>query len=127
MTINKLDTTGSWAVDGQPIYTPPSGVQVTHTNVAGSSSGRTEDGIMHIDWVRRDVRKIGLPYKAMSGREMKYMLDMMQGKEFEFTFRDQGAVHTITAYTGECTYTYYSAALGDDDLYTDITLNVIEM
>lgn len=127
MTINSLDTTNSWAVNGQSIYTPSRGVQVTHTNVAGASSGRTEDGVMHIDWVRRDVRKVGLLYKAMSGSEMRHMLSLMQGQDFTFTFRDQGQVHTMSAYTGECTYTYYSAGLGDDDLYTDITINVIEL
>lgn len=70
MTINKLDTTGSWAVNGTPIYIPSAGVKVAHTNVAGSGSGRTEDGVMHIDWVRRDVRILmgGIPcYRIRNG------------------------------------------------------------
>lgn len=82
---------------------------------------------MHIDWVRTDVRKVKLTYKAMTGAELDYLVDLMQGKEFEFTFRDRGKVQTMTGYTGECSYTYYSAALGDDDLYTDVMINVIEM
>lgn len=127
MKINQLDTTGSWAVDGTPIYTPANGIGVEHTNVAGSSSGRTEDGVMHIDWVRRDVRKVKLVYKAMTGKELDFLVGLMQGREFRFTFRDRGKVQTMTAYTGECNYTYYSAALGDDDLYTDVSINVIEM
>lgn len=122
-----MDTTGSWAVNDIAIYTPHSGIGVEHTNVAGSSSGRTEDGIMHIDWVRRDVRKVRLLYKAMSGQEMDFLLSLMQGQEFNFKFRDRGKVQTMRAYTGECSYTYYSAALGDDDLYTDVSINVIEM
>lgn len=127
MTINQLDTTGSWAVNGTPIYTPANGIGVEHTNVAGSSSGRTEDGVMHIDWVRRDVRKVSLIYKAMTGKELDYLMGLMQGQEFVFTFRDRGKVQTMTGYTGECRYTYYSAALGDDDLYTDVSINVVEM
>lgn len=127
MTINKLDTTGSWAVNGVPIPVPSKGIRVEHTNVAGSGSGRTEDGVMHIDWVRRDVRKVGLMYQAMSGTELNNLLGMMQGQEFTFTFRDRGQVYIMDAYCGECSYNYYSAALGDDDLYTDVSINVIEM
>lgn len=127
MTINKMDTTGSWAVDGAPIYVPSSGIKVSHTNVAGSGSGRTEDGVMHIDWVRRDVRKVTLQYKAMSGAEMNYLLGLMQGREYTFTFRDRGSVHTMQAYSGDCDYTYYSAALGDDDLYTDVSIDAVEL
>lgn len=127
MEINHLDTTGSWAVNGTPIYVPADGITIEHTNVAGSSSGRTEDGVMHIDWVRRDVKKVNLTYKAMSGAELDYLLGLMQGKEFRFTYRDRGKVHTLSGYTGECKYTYYSGALGDDDLFTDVSINVVEM
>lgn len=127
MKINKLDTTGSWAINGQPIYVPSNGISVEHTNVAAASSGRTEDGRMHIDWVRPDVRKVHLQYKAMSGTELDYMMSLMQGKEYVLTFRDRGGIHTMSAYTGESRYTFYSGALGDDDLYTDVSLNAIEM
>lgn len=127
MGICKLDTTGSWAVDGTPIYTPSAGIAVSHSNITGSSTGRTEDGIMHIDWVRGDVRKVSLKYGAMTGEELEFLIGLMQGKEFEFTFRDRGAVQKMNAYCGECNYTYYSAALGGDDLYKDVSLNVIEL
>lgn len=127
MTINKLDTTGSWAVNGEPIPIPSGGIGVEHTNVAGSGSGRTEDGVMHIDWVRRDVRKVKLVYKAMSGTELNDLLSKMQGQEFTFTFRDRGQVYTMDAYCGECSYNYHSAALYDDDLYTDVSINAVEM
>lgn len=127
MTINKLDTTGSWEIDGHPIYVPSNGINVEHTNIAGSSSGRTEDGIMHIDWVRKDVRKIYLQYRAMSGSELDYIMNLMQGNEYTLTFMDRGKVQKMKAYTSESRYTYYSSALGDDDLYTDVSINAIEM
>lgn len=127
MIINKLDTTGSWAVDGSPIYVPSVGVTVEHTNIASSDSGRTEDGYMFINWIRTDIRKVSLVYSAMSGEELNTLLSKMQGKTFSFTFRDQGEAHTMNAYSGECTYNFYSSALGDDDLYTDVRINVIEM
>lgn len=120
----KLDTTGSWAVNGTPIYVPSAEIEIEHTNVAGSSSGRTEDGVMHIDWVRRDLRKVKLKYKAMSEDELQFMIGLMQGNEFTFTFMDQGQVQTMQAYSSECSYTYYSQALG---IYTGFSINAIEM
>ena len=121
----KLDTAGEWMVNTSPLYIPSAGIRVEHTNLAGSSSGRTEDGIMHIDWVRRDIRKVNLQWKVLSGSELNYILDLMQGKEFTLTFKDRGKVQTMNAYSSESSYTYYSAALGED-IYTDISINAIE-
>ena len=122
----KLDTAGEWMVNSSHLYVPSNGIKVEHSNLAGSSSGRTEDGIMHIDWVRRDIRKVYLQWKVLTGRELKYILGLMQGKEFKLTFKDQGMVQTMNAYSSESSYTYYSAALGED-IYTDVSINAIEM
>lgn len=122
----KLDTTGAWKVNNSPLYTPSAGIKVEHTNLAGSSSGRTEDGIMHIDWVRRDIRKVNLQWKVLTASELDYILGLMQGKEFTLTFKDRGIVQTMSAYSSESSYTYYTAALGED-IYTDVSINAIEM
>ena len=53
-------------------------------------------------------------------------MDLMQGKEFTLTFKDRGKVQTMNAYSSESSYTYYSAALGED-IYTDVSINAIEM
>ena len=122
----KLDTAGEWKVNSNPLYVPSAGIRVEHTNLAGSSSGRTEDGIMHIDWIRRDIRKVNLQWKVLTGSELNYILGLMQGKEFTLTFKDRGIVQTMSAYSSESSYTYYSAALGED-IYTDISINAIEL
>ena len=122
----KLDTKGEWKVNNNPLYIPSAGIRVEHTNLAGSSSGRTEDGVMHIDWIRRDIRKVNLQWKVLTASELKYVLSLMQGKEFTLTFKDQGMVQTMKAYSSESSYTYYSAALGED-MYTDVSINAIEM
>ena len=122
----KLDTAGEWMVNDNHLYIPSAGIKVEHSNLAGPSSGRTEDGVMHIDWVRRDIRKVNLLWKVLTAKELHYILDMMQGKEFTLTFKDQGRVQTMSAYSSESSYTYYSAALGED-IYTDVSINAIEM
>ena len=122
----KLDTKGEWKVNEKPLYIPSAGIQVEHTNLAGSSSGRTEDGIMHIDWIRRDIRKVHLRWSVLTAPELDYVLGLMQGQEFTLTFKDRVRVQTMKAYSSESSYTYYSAALGTD-LYTDVSINAIEM
>ena len=122
----KLDTAGEWMVNTSHLYIPSAGIRVEHSNLAGPSSGRTEDGVMHIDWVRRDIRKVNLQWKVLTGTELNYILGLMQGKEFTLTFKDQGRVQTMNAYSSESSYTYYSAALGED-IYTDVLINAIEM
>lgn len=122
----KLDTAGEWMVDDNHLYIPSAGIRVEHTNLAGSSSGRTEDGVMHIDWVRRDIRKVNLQWSVLTASELDYVMGLMQGKEFTLTFKDRGKVHTMSAYSAESSYTYYSAAFGED-LYTDVSINAIEM
>lgn len=120
----KLDTTGSWAVNGTPIFVPSAGIEIEHSNLAGSNSGRTEDGVMHIDWIRRDLRKVKLNYKAMTSDELNTLIGLMQGQEYSFTFKDRGTAQTMQAYSSECSYTYYSQEL---DIYTDVSINAIEM
>ena len=121
----KLDTDGEWMVDGKHLYIPSAGITVEHSNLAGSSSGRTEDGVMHIDWIRRDIRKVCLKWGVLTGPELNYILGLMQGKEFDFTFKDRGVVQTMNAYSSESSYTFYSSALGVD-IYTDVSINAIE-
>lgn len=89
MSFNSKDTKGYWAVNGTALY-KPQGCEITHENYVGSNSGRTEDGVMHIDWLRRDLRKVTIKYNAMTGNEMDELVGLVQGKEYTATFRDRG-------------------------------------
>lgn len=126
--INTLDTAGNWMVDSTHIYIPSTPCKVEHSNVVGESSGRDETGIMHIDWVRRDVRKVFLHYNAITKTELSAMMTAMQGKEFSFKFLDQGTVQTMNAYVGESSYEFYSHSnLYAEDVYVNFDIHVIEM
>lgn len=128
MAIAKKDTAGHWMVGSSHIYIPAPNVKIEHTNVASSGSGRTEDGVMHINWVRRDVRKVNLVYTAISGDEKDEMLALMQGQEFTFTYWDNGA-KSFDGYCGECSYEAYSSVHYADEggVYTNFSINVIEL
>ena len=126
-SINTLDTAGHWMVDSSHLYIPSYNTKVEHSNIAGASTGRSEDGIMRIDWVRRDVRKVFLRYSAMSASELTTTMSLLQGKEFVFKFLDQGSVQTMNAYVGESTYNFYTNSnLYDEGIYTDVEIHVIE-
>lgn len=126
--INKLDTAGKWMVDSDEIYIPSTPCKVEHSNVTGESTGRDETGIMHIDWVRTDVRKVYLHYNAITETELSYMMSRMQGKEFSFKFLDQGSVQTMSAYVGESSYEFYSySTLYAEGVYKNFEIHVIEM
>lgn len=128
MTINKLDTDGKWMVGSSHIYIPSTPCKVEHSNVAGPSSGRDESGVMHIDWLRRDVRKVLMKYNVISASELAYMMGLMQGKEFTFKFYDQGSVKTMSAYVGESNYDFYSySPVYSEPVYINFEIHVIEM
>ena len=128
MTINTLDTVGNWMVDSSHIYIPSTPCKVEHSNVAGASTGRDETGIMHIDWVRTDVRKVFLKYNAITETELAYMMNLMQGQEFEFKFLDQGIVRTMNAYVGESSYEFYSySSAYNEGVYVNFEIHVIEL
>ena len=133
MAIAKLDNGTNWAVsvDGSswtPIYVPAPNIKIEHTNVASADSGRTEDGYMHINWVRRDVRKVNLMYNAISGNEKDTMETLMQGKEFYFRFKDGATVKEFYGYCGESSYQYYSSVhyAAEGGIFTGFSINVIE-
>jgi len=128
MGVAVLDTQGHWMVGQSHIYIPAPNTKIEHTNVASADSGRTEDGVMHINWVRTDVKKVYLVYNAITGNEKDYMMNLMQGKEFEFTYWDNGA-KTFSGYCGESSYEAYASTLhaSEGGLYQNFSINVIEL
>lgn len=128
LTINTLDTDGDWMVGSSHIYIPSTPCKVEHSNVVGSDSGRDENGLMHIDWIRRDVRKVFITYNAITDSELEYIMNLMQGKEFTFTYLERGVPVTINAYVGESSYKFYSYSdIYSEGVYVEFSMNVIEL
>ena len=118
-----------WKVDDNEIYLPSMKTPTNaHDNIVTSDSGRTEDGFMHIHWVRSDVRQITLAWNRLTGDEMKYLRGLMQGKEFVLTFWDAG-VTTMNAYCGKFTETLESEVLHESEggVYVNIQATITEM
>lgn len=128
MGICKLCDNGYWDVDGKAIYVPTS-VVIENDNIVSSDSGRVESGKMYINWVRRTVRKVKLIYEKITGLEVAYMHNLMQGREFTFHYFDAGAVQEMAAYAGKDSYTQSNLSVYPDEggLYRDFTIDIIEM
>lgn len=124
MNICTLDD--RWKVDGNAIYTPSKDTKIEYDSVAASESGRTEDGVMHIAWVRRRIAKVHLVYPAMTAAEAEYLLNLLQGKEFTFTYPDPAfGIQTVQAYASNSDYKYYTDGFGQT-MVKDVSINIIE-
>lgn len=125
MGLRKLDTENMWKVNDSPIYVPDTDVGVEYNSLASEDSGRDESGYMHIVWVRTDIRKVKLKYALMTGEELAYMRNLMQGKDFYFTYADEQQPKTFYGYTSNINATLYTK-FGDTLIYKDVSINVIE-
>ena len=138
MGIAKLDTAGHWGIgtEGSSTLTThiyiPQRVKVDHTNYAGSDTGRTADGKTHIDWIRTDVRRVHMEWEVMTGNEVEYMINLMQGKIYEFFYFEFGAVKHFTAYTGDNDYEMYLSNVsshygGQGGMYRSFSIDAVEL
>ena len=127
MGIGKLSS--RWKVNGTPIYEPSSGLQILHTSISSADSGRTEDGYMHNTWVRRDMVKISLSWRALTGNEVRNLINLMQGKNFTLTYYELGQTHTAQVYVAEVNYKDQGSTVfaSQGGLCTDISANAVEM
>lgn len=127
MGLGTLDP--DWAVNGTPIYAPTANkVDFDHDNIVSDDSGRVESGFMHIRWVRPDVLKINLVWDKLTGNEKDHIKNLMQGKEFEFTYWDNGR-KVMNGYCGKVSYTLDRTDLHEDEggVYRNIRANVVEI
>lgn len=127
MPILKMCENGYWAVDSNPIYVPTS-VEFEHDNVVSPESGRVESGYNRITWVRRDVRKVLMTFRFLTGAEAEYLKDLLQGKEFVFTYYDNG-IKSMNGYCGRCNWSQknLSAYANEGGLCENFKANVVEM
>lgn len=130
LKVGVLDSKGRWMVNSDHLYVPSiDGVKVDHTNVTSADSGRTQNGTMHITWIRRNVLKVSMSWKYLTGHELDILVDLLQGKEFKFTYYDKGKIKQYNGYCGEMNYTLHTNGgiyKNVGGLYRDISANVVQ-
>lgn len=126
MAYGSLDS--NWQVDGTTIYAPQTNVGIAHNSLQSSDSGRTEDGMMHIDWVRTDIKTISLTWPELTGTQVAFLLGLIQGKEITLTYQDNGT-QTMDCYCSKTSYSLHSTELDSSEggYYKDFKADFIEM
>lgn len=97
-------------------------------SLASENSGRTDDGVMHITWVLRKVRKLEITMPPLTPLEASQLLSMVQGQEYSITYHDalSNADKTINVYTSNSAADCYSGII-KNGLYTNVAFNAIEL
>ena len=117
-----------YKVNGTPIYEPFYNIAEEEDSLADENSGRTDDGVMRINWVRTSIKKWNLVYQGLSHAEYVYMRNILQGKSnFTFTGLFHGEVISAICYCSKNSgkaYTYNPE--GSHNFYVDVFFNIIE-
>lgn len=88
-----------YAINGKAIYSPQT-CTVTYESLADENSGRTDDGVMHINWIWRKIRKVTMTFPPLTAQEIAELVDLVQGQEYELTYPDMSDKKlTIRCYT----------------------------
>ena len=56
-------------------------------SLASEDSGRTLDGVMHIYWVQRDLKKVEIVLPPCRADMIRQLKDIVQGKEYYIRYK----------------------------------------
>ena len=68
--LGKIKTYGLWV--------KPQSLNITLDSLADENSGRTQDGVMRINWIYNRIRKLEITLPPMVGPEIAQILDKVQ-------------------------------------------------
>ena len=88
-------------------------IKVDLESLASEDSGRTDDGVMHINWVLKKIRKVQIELPPSTADVFARLLAAVQGQTYSLTYFDPlaNAEKTITAYTSKGSSSLYSGVL----------------
>ena len=103
-------------------------IKVNLESLASEDSGRTDDGVMHINWVLKKIRKVEIQVAPSTTADIAPLLAAVQGQTYSLTYFDPlaNAEKTITAYTSTSSSELYSGVLYNG-LWRGTQFNAIEV
>lgn len=103
-------------------------IKVDLESLASEDSGRTDDGVMHINWVLKKIRKVQIELPPSTADVFAPLLAAVQGQTYSLTYFDPlaNAEKTITAYTSKGSSNLYSGVLYNG-LWQGTQFNAIEV
>ena len=106
----------------------PKSIKLSFDSLAAEDSGRTDDGVMHITWIKSKLRKWEIEMPPCTASEAAAILSLVQGQIYYITIYDISTNAEVTAHvytsasSGEC----YSGVI-QNGLYTGLTFSAIEL
>lgn len=103
-------------------------IKPSFDSLASDDSGRTDDGVMHIFWIKQNLRKWEIELPPCDSETCAQLLQLVQGKDYQITIFDILTNSTITThvYTSSSTGDCYSGVLYGG-LYKGVTFNAMEI
>ena len=103
-------------------------IKVDLESLASEDSGRTDDGVMHINWILKKIRKVFIEMPPSITTDIAPLLSAGQGQTYSLTYFDplDNAEKTITAYTSKGSSSLYSGVLYNG-LWQGTQFNAIEV
>ena len=112
---------------GNTEYKPKS-LKITYDSLATSNSGRSDNGTMVINWVRKNIRKIEIEMPPMSASALSSLLAAVSGQTYTITIFDPkaNAEAQISVYTSNSQADCYSGVI-HNGLYQGVQFSAIEV
>ena len=100
---------------------------VEYDSLARESSGRDDNGKMHIEWIRNRIRKIKCTLPPTTSDKVGEYLNAVIGKTYKVLYRDPiYGITEMSAYTSNGSVEMYNARL-HGGLWYNISFSAIEM
>lgn len=121
-----LTSKGHFKVNGKE-YVAKS-IKVDLESLASEDSGRTDNGVMHINWVLKKIRKVQIELPPSTPDVFAPLLNAVQGQIYLLTYFDpmDNSEKTINAYTSTSSSELYSGVLYNG-LWQGIQFNAIQV
>ena len=103
-------------------------LRVNYESLSGEDSGRTDDGVMRINWIFKKVRKVEIEMPPMESSNLSKLLSLVQGQEYSLTYFDplDNVEKTIQVYTSNSKTDLYSGMILKG-LWQGVAFNAIEL
>ena len=96
-------------------------------SLASEDSGRTLDGVMHIYWVKPNLKKFEIVMPPCSAETIRRIIELVQGKEYYLSIFDPSeGDKTYHVYTSNAKADMYSGVIRDG-LYENFEFHAIEI
>lgn len=121
-----LTSTGHFKIGNQEFKAKS--LKVGFESLNSEDSGRTDDGVMHLNWIFRKIRKVEIEMPPITSAEVAELLSLVQGQEYNLTYIDPliNAEKTIKVYTSNSSADLYSGMILNG-LWQGVAFNAIEL